>query len=35
MRDTDRDFFMDAIQAKEYGIVDNVLDEARTAAGKR
>ncbi len=25
IRDTDRDFFMDALQAKEYGIVDNVL----------
>ncbi len=26
IRDTDRDFFMDANQAKEYGIVDNVLE---------
>ncbi len=25
IRDTDRDFFMDALQAKEYGIIDNVL----------
>ncbi len=25
IRDTDRDFFMDSLQAKEYGIVDNVL----------
>lgn len=27
IRDTDRDFFMDAHQAKEYGIVDSVLDK--------
>ncbi len=27
IRDTDRDFFMDANQAKEYGIVDNVLEK--------
>ncbi len=26
IRDTDRDFFMDANQAKEYGIVDSVLE---------
>lgn len=25
IRDTDRDFFMDALQSKEYGIIDNVL----------
>ncbi|HEX9014681.1 MAG TPA: ATP-dependent Clp endopeptidase proteolytic subunit ClpP [Chloroflexota bacterium] len=25
IRDTDRDFFMDAMQSKEYGIIDNVL----------
>jgi ATP-dependent Clp protease, protease subunit len=25
IKDTDRDFFMDALQSKEYGIVDNVL----------
>ena len=25
-RDTDRDFFMDASQAKDYGIVDNVIE---------
>ena len=25
IRDTDRDFFMDSLQAKEYGIIDNVL----------
>ncbi len=27
IRDTDRDFFMDAHQAAEYGIVDSVLDK--------
>jgi len=27
IRDTDRDFFMDANQAKEYGIVDTVLEK--------
>lgn len=27
IKDTDRDFFMDANQAKEYGIVDNVLSK--------
>lgn len=27
IRDTDRDFFMDANQAKEYGIVDSVLEK--------
>ncbi|MHB1296753.1 MAG: ATP-dependent Clp protease proteolytic subunit [Anaerolineae bacterium] len=25
-RDTDRDYFMDALQAKEYGLVDEVID---------
>jgi ATP-dependent Clp protease protease subunit len=24
-KDTDRDFYMDALQAKEYGIVDDIL----------
>lgn len=28
IRDTDRDFFMDANQAKEYGIIDEVLQSA-------
>ena len=27
-RDTDRDFYMSALEAKEYGIVDEVLDVA-------
>jgi ATP-dependent Clp protease protease subunit len=26
-RDTDRDFIMTAAQAKEYGIVDHVIDK--------
>lgn len=30
IRDTDRDFFMDALQSKEYGIVDNVLTKTPT-----
>ncbi len=35
--DTDRDFFMDALQAREYGIVDGVLEKRGTKAqtGKR
>lgn len=28
-RDTDRDFFMDALQAKEYGIVDDIVQPAQ------
>jgi ATP-dependent Clp protease protease subunit len=31
IRDTDRDFFMDATQAKEYGIIDEVLQSASLA----
>lgn len=27
-KDTDRDFFMDAKEAKEYGIIDNVLEKS-------
>jgi ATP-dependent Clp protease protease subunit len=32
IRDTDRDFYMDAQQAKEYGIIDEVLQKAALAA---
>ncbi len=32
--DTDRDFFMDARQAKEYGIIDGALDKRGTKAQK-
>jgi len=32
--DTDRDYFMDAQEAKEYGIVDEVVGYADTAQGK-
>ena len=32
--DTDRDFFMDALQAREYGIVDGVLEKRGTKAQK-
>jgi ATP-dependent Clp protease protease subunit len=28
-RDTDRDFYMSALEAKEYGIVDEVLNTAK------
>ena len=28
-RDTDRDFFMSAVEAKEYGLVDEVISVAR------
>ena len=34
-RDTDRDFFMSAEQAKEYGIVDEVLSGPRKEAKKK
>jgi ATP-dependent Clp protease protease subunit len=39
VRDTDRDFFMDAPSAKEYGLIDEILssaapEEAPVAAGK-
>ena len=27
-KDTDRDFFMSAAEAKEYGIIDNVLEKS-------
>jgi ATP-dependent Clp protease protease subunit len=27
--DTDRDYFMRAVEAKEYGIVDNVIETAK------
>ena len=26
--DTDRDFFMSAKEAKDYGIIDNILDKS-------
>ena len=26
-KDTDRDYFMSAVEAKKYGIIDNVLDK--------
>ncbi|HDD52473.1 MAG TPA: hypothetical protein ENF32_00170, partial [Thermosulfidibacter takaii] len=32
--DTDRDFFMDAFQAKDYGIVDGVLEKRGTKVKK-
>ena len=31
IHDTDRDFFMDAIQAKEYGIIDEILRGSKLA----
>ncbi len=31
IRDTDRDFFMDALTAKEYGIIDEILSGNKTA----
>ena len=27
-KDTDRDYFMSAYEAKEYGLVDNVIEKA-------
>jgi ATP-dependent Clp protease protease subunit len=32
-RDTDRDFFMDGVQAKEYGIIDKVIEKHSTEQG--
>lgn len=29
-KDTDRDFFMSAYQAKEYGIIDRVIEDKRS-----
>jgi len=34
-KDTDRDFFMSAVQAKEYGIVDDVLSGPKKDARKK
>ena len=31
VHDTDRDFFMDAVQAKEYGIIDEILQGSKLA----
>jgi ATP-dependent Clp protease protease subunit len=31
-RDSDRNFFMDAAQAREYGIIDEILHAGETAA---
>jgi len=31
IRDTDRDFFMDPLQAKEYGIIDEILQGSKQA----
>ncbi len=33
-KDTDRDFFMSALQAKEYGLVDDILDKSPEDASK-
>jgi ATP-dependent Clp protease protease subunit len=33
-RDSDRDFFMSAEEAREYGLVDTVLGSRKTVAGK-
>lgn len=32
LEDSERDFYLDAIQAKEYGIIDQVIETAKTAA---
>ena len=34
-RDTDRDFFMSAEEAKTYGLVDNVIEHAGDVGGKK
>jgi len=35
IRDTDRDFFMDAAAAKEYGIIDEILQGQKAAAAAK
>jgi ATP-dependent Clp protease protease subunit len=33
-RDVERDFIMNAPQAKEYGIIDEIIDRPRTTSGQ-
>ena len=35
VQDTDRDFYLDAIQAKEYGLVDDILTGQSSDGGKK
>ncbi|MCH8195813.1 MAG: ATP-dependent Clp protease proteolytic subunit, partial [Chloroflexi bacterium] len=35
VRDTDRDFYLDAIQAKEYGLVDDILTGQSSDGAKK
>lgn len=35
IRDTDRDFFMDANSAKEYGLIDEILQSAEPKEPKK
>ena len=34
-QDTDRDYFMNAIEAKEYGIIDDVMTQPKKSASKK
>ena len=33
-KDVERDFFMDAEEAKKYGVVDEIVSKSKTPAGK-
>jgi ATP-dependent Clp protease protease subunit len=33
IRDIDRDFYMGPVQAKEYGLIDEVMDPKKKATG--
>ena len=35
MEDTDRDFFMSAAEAKDYGLVDHVIENPTEIAARR
>ena len=35
VQDTDRDFYLDAIQAKEYGLVDDILTGQSSDGAKK
>jgi ATP-dependent Clp protease protease subunit len=34
-KDTDRDYFMTAVEAKEYGIIDEVMTQPKKSASKK
>jgi len=34
-KDTDRDYFMNAVEARDYGIIDEVISEKETKSAKK